>query len=58
MRNLVQYPITLDEIVETLETLKKQVLAEEHIGDIRPLCLDMAIAAVQHRQMKLWERGE
>jgi hypothetical protein len=55
MRNLEQYPVTLDEIIDCLETFKTEC-DPELIGDMRPLLLDMAIAAVQYRMMKLWER--
>lgn len=58
MRNLVEYPITLDEIVECLETYKRQAMDEERIGDMRPVLLDLAIMAVRYRELKLWERGD
>jgi hypothetical protein len=55
MRNLVAYPVTLDEIIECLKTFKAGC-DPELVGDMRPLLLDHAIAAVQYRQLKLWER--
>ena len=50
MRNLVQYPITGDEIVDYLRSLAADVDPEKTrlVGDMRPLLLDEAIRAVRH----------
>lgn len=58
MRNLLQYPVTLDEIVECLERLRDREATEKRIGDMTPLLLDMAVCAVRYRELKLWERGD
>lgn len=42
MRNLLQYPITLSEVVQCLDTLQAQLNNEENIGDMRPLLLEHA----------------
>lgn len=50
MRNLVQCPITGDEIVDYLRSLAADVDPEKTrlVGDMRPLLLDEAIRAVRH----------
>jgi hypothetical protein len=58
MRNLLEHPVTHDEIIECLERHKKKARYEGAPGDIDELLLDLAIAAVQYRQLKLWERGD
>ena len=42
MRNLKQYPLTLQEITKCLEDLAQRISDEGFIGDIRPLCLRTA----------------
>jgi hypothetical protein len=58
MRNLLVYPVTLDEIVECLERCRDDARAEERCGDMRPMLLNLAISAVRYRELKLWERGD
>lgn len=58
MRNLLEYPITHDEIIECLARLRDREMTGEQTGDMTPTLLDFAIAAVQYRQLKLWERGD
>ena len=52
MRNLAEYPITRQEIVECLEQIKTdlQRLNEEQLacGDMRPLLLDRTIKIITH----------
>lgn len=55
MRNLHAYPITLDEVVECLETFKREC-DPALVGDMRPILLDHAIASIRYRELKLWER--
>ena len=45
MRNLKEYPITLDEVIECLEQFYKEVDPEKTraCGDMRPLLLRKAI---------------
>jgi hypothetical protein len=57
MRNLKEYPVTLDEIVECLQAFKAEC-DPELVGDMRPTLLDHAIAAVRYRELKLWEREQ
>lgn len=42
MRNLAEYPITHDEIIENLESLSKDLSSLHLCGDIRPLALAQA----------------
>jgi hypothetical protein len=58
MRNLLEYPVTHEEIIECLTRLRDREMVKERVGDTTPLLLDLAIAAVQYRQLKLWERGD
>ncbi len=43
MRNLAQYPVTFEEVMGCLETLKQQHLDEGRIGDMRPKLLQTAM---------------
>ena len=51
MRNLAEYPITREEIVECLEQIGAEIqrMNEEQLacGDMRPLLLDRAIRMVK-----------
>lgn len=47
MRNLLQYPITDEEVIGYLKQLADEALKEEAIGDMRPLFLDYAIEAIR-----------
>lgn len=58
MRNLLEHPVTLNEIVECLQRLRDESMAEQRCGDMMPTLLDLAIAAVRYRELKLWERGD
>lgn len=42
MRNLEEYPITMDEIVKCLIETAKAYEAEERIGDMKPILLTKA----------------
>ena len=42
MRNLAEYPIDDDEIIECLKALANELASEERIGDMRPLLLKEA----------------
>lgn len=58
MRNILEYPVTHEEIIECLERHRDIARKSEAIGSMDALLLDLAIAAVQYRQLKLWERGD
>lgn len=60
MRNLEQYPVTLDEVIDCLRQFKDEVdpTVTGIIGDMRPILLDYAISALRYRQLHLWQRGE
>lgn len=58
MRNILEYPVTHDEIIECLARYRDAALARAVPGDMDATLLDLAIAAVQYRQLKLWERGD
>jgi len=58
MRNLLEHPVTHEEIIECLERLRDREMAEERVGDMTPTLLNLAIAAFQYRQLKLWELGD
>lgn len=51
MRNIIQYPITLDEILETIAQLSLEASEydEEHMvcGSMRPLVLDEAFRYIE-----------
>lgn len=49
MRNLLQYPITLEERIEVLADLRDSILAENRVGDIRPLVLSQMIVALTEK---------
>jgi len=40
MRNLNEYPITLEEWIETLRSVSKELDKQEICGDIRPIILN------------------
>ncbi len=42
MRNLAQYPVTFDEIVDFLDKQSKELSEEQRMGDMRPLLLKEA----------------
>ena len=42
MRNLMEFPIDDDEILECLKTLSEQLTSEGRIGDMRPMLLTEA----------------
>lgn len=54
MRNLAEYPITLDEVIECLNGLKLEAMAEavENLsyGDMRPLLLEHAIKVIKREK--------
>ena len=52
MRNLLQYPITLDEKIKVLEELRETCLYEDTslIGDIRPVALREIIEDLKKMQ--------
>lgn len=54
MRNLQEYPITVDEVIECLKDLKKALSPEitQLCGDMRPLLLDEAIKIVEASSVK------
>lgn len=47
MRNLRQYPITKQEILECLSTLAQDMLKEKRVGDMRPSLLQEASKIVE-----------
>ena len=47
MRNLLQYPITTDEIVEALTQARDDYNVSSCIGGINGVCIDEAIRRVQ-----------
>lgn len=47
MRNLIQYPVTFEEKVELLKRLRNDFLAEQRIGDMRPVLLDVILQDVE-----------
>lgn len=46
MRNTVEYPFTLSEVIECLQTFQKEC-DPELVGDIRPILLQRAIDIVE-----------
>ena len=53
MRNIVQYPVTKEEIVMVLSSIKDSINDEELIGDIRPYIIDIVIDYVNTNTLKL-----
>lgn len=47
MRNLIEYPITIEEVVATLRRTAAELSQEERIGDMRPLILEQAADALE-----------
>lgn len=47
MRNLLQYPVTQEEILESLRSQKRAIEQEQRIGDIRPLILRHTVEIVE-----------
>lgn len=47
MRNLLQYPVTQEEILESLRRQMLDIRAEERIGDMRPLVLRHTIEILE-----------
>lgn len=47
MRNLLEYPVTREEIIELLLQLSQQFSEEFSCGDMRPLLLQIAAKAVK-----------
>ena len=47
MRNLAQYPITDDEIIECLSDLANEILSEKIPGDMRPALLRAAAERIE-----------
>lgn len=57
MRDLVQYPVTRAEIVETIKQLADVVDGENRVGDMRPLLLRQAAQYVAYNQLPVNELG-
>jgi hypothetical protein len=47
MRNLVEFPITKEEIIGLLRRLQEDFQAEEKIGDMRALLLERTIKIIE-----------
>jgi hypothetical protein len=47
MRNLVQYPISLEEEIKTLRSLAEDLESEKKIGDLRPAILRSAANRIE-----------
>jgi hypothetical protein len=58
VRNVLEYPVTLEEIVDCLKRLRDREGEAGRVGDMTPLLLEMAICAVRYRELYLWERGD
>jgi predicted GNAT superfamily acetyltransferase len=47
MRNLAEFPITIEEVISELEVVRAEALAEDQVGDMRPCLMDEAIKIVE-----------
>lgn len=47
MRNLLEYPVTQEEILQSLRAQKLEIQGEQRIGDIRPLVLRHSIEIIE-----------
>lgn len=47
MRNLAEYPMTRQEIVECLDRLGREFAAELRCGDMRPVLLEAAARLIE-----------
>ena len=47
MRNIIQYPITLDEICQALEEASQEILDTAVCGDMRPMLYGEAIRFIR-----------
>lgn len=43
MRNILQYPVTNDEVIATLEQISGDIMSKGGIGDMRPYILRMLV---------------
>jgi hypothetical protein len=61
MRNILEYPITKEEIVETLlkmqEAYKWDILHHGYYGDMTPMILDEAIKCIEENYGNREEKG-
>ena len=53
MRNILEYPITDKERIETLEQIKNNILAEESIGDLRAEILQECIDSIKSNNTEI-----
>ena len=53
MRNILEYPITDKERIETLEQIKNDILAEETVGDLRAEILQECIDTIKSNHTKI-----
>ena len=53
MRNILEYPITDKERIETLEQIKNDILAQETIGDLRAEILQECIELIKSNSVTI-----
>ena len=60
MRNLLQYPVTKQEIINCLKEFAAEVSPEESCGDMRPLLLAEAILIIDkmYGSFQAWKSWE
>lgn len=46
MRNIVEFPVTKQEIYECLERIQHDLMEEGRIGDMRPYLVDLALGII------------
>ena len=54
MRNLAKHPVTIDEIVDCLESQSKKLSEEKRVGDMRPLLLREAAKIIRRVDFATW----
>jgi len=47
MRNLKEFPITKDEIIDCLRQLQEDIIKEDLVGDMRPILLEEAMDIIK-----------
>lgn len=58
MRNILEYPITNQERIDTLKEIQNEILAEESVGDLRAEILQECIDAIKDKNTRIQLSGD
>lgn len=53
MRNIIEYPVTTDEVITVLSSIRDDILAEQTIGDLRAYIVELVIRNIKNNQLIL-----